>query len=361
VKTANRWLLFSATIAGLIGGPAPLGAQPAGGAPTATGGASIVTGGPNKPWNRGVSAERRRAARALFLEGNRLFRVPLFAKAAEKYVVALGQWKHPAFYFNLALAQLNLGNEVEAHDSLQHALAHGQEPLGAAQFREAQRQLRELKRQLGQIRVTCYTEGAEVTLDGVTLFIGPGSYQGWVKAKAHELTAKKAGYLSEARRVTVASGQLQDLELKLVTLTEATDTGRRWAAWRPWAVVAAGGAIAAAGGALHALASRNFNAHDDEFLQLPCVTEPDPTSPGCAPDRVPPDLNARLRLARRQQAIAVGGYIAGGSLIATGVVLLYLNRPRLTEQEATRSPAGRVAVAPAVSADLLGILVSVSH
>jgi tetratricopeptide (TPR) repeat protein len=402
VKTANRWLLPGATIAGLICSHAPLRAQPAGapdpaddrttqvggapaqagdtptpaggapiptgGAPivtgdmpTPTGGAPIATGEPDQPWNRGVSAESRWTARERFLEGNRLFRIPLFAKAAEQYAVALGQWKHPAFYFNLALAQLNLGKEVEAHESLQHALAYGEAPLGAEQFREAQKQLQEVERQLGQIRVTCQTPGAEVTLDGVTLFIGPGSYRGWVKAKAHELTAKQAGYLSEARRVTVSSGQLQDIELKLITLSEATDISRRWAAWKPWAVIAAGGAIAATGGALHALSARNFNDYDEEFLGLSCVTDPDPASPGCTKDEVPSDLNDQLILARREQAIAVGGYIVGGSLIAAGVVLLYMNQPRMAEQRVGSPSARSVAVVPTVSRDLLGILVNVSH
>jgi hypothetical protein len=57
----------------------------------------------------------------------------------------------------------------------------------------------------------------------------------------------------------------------------------------------------------------------------------------------------------------VGGYIVGGSLIATGVVLLYLNRPRLAEQGSPMSSGGSVDVVPAVSDDMFGVLVSVSH
>ena len=201
----------------------------------------------------------------------RVSRVPLFAQAAEKYTTALSQWKHPGFYFNLALAQLNLGQEIEARENLEKALQHGEEPLGAEEFKEAQKQLQEVERQLGRIHISCQTPGAEVTMDGVTLFTGPGSYQGWAKAKTHELTAKKQGYLSEARRVTVSFGQLQDIELKLVTLSEAEDTSRRWATWKPWSVVAAGSAVAAAGGVLHALAFRNFNAYDKSFSGLECA------------------------------------------------------------------------------------------
>lgn len=356
---ASRWSFLGVSIAIWIAGAPALRAQPSGEPAPASDEPIIVDDGPTRPWSRGVSLEDRSAARELFREGNRLMRTPLPARAAEQYNAALALWKHPVFYFNLAVAQIALGQEVEARENLERALAHGEEPYGPDKLREVQHQLREVTRQLGQLRVRCQVPGAEVTLDGATLFIGPGSYEGWAKAKPYALTAKKAGYLAEARRVTVSPGQVQDIELKPVTLSEATDTSRRWAAWKPWAVVAAGGLIAATGGAFHALAARSFNAYDEQFLRLECVTMPEP-APGCAKDRVPLDLSDRLKLARRQQAIAVGGYIAGGSLIAVGVALLYWNRPRLMEQEAARSSTGSVAVVPLVSTDMVGISVSVN-
>lgn len=363
MKTARRWSIFGVVVAGVLGGHAPLRAQPADApapAPVSRAPApadDAPTAADDAPWNEGVSLEERRAARELFLEGNRLFRVPLFARAAEQYAAALARWKHPAFYFNLALAQINLGRELEAHESLQHALRYGEAPLGAPQLREAQRQLQEIRRRIGQIRVTCETPGAEVALDGVTLFIGPGSYEGWVAAKAHELTAKKAGYLSEARRVTVAAGERQQIELRLITLIQATDRSRRWAAWKPWAVAAAGGAIAAAGGVMHVLSARSFDAYDARFAQLDCAAMLDPARPGCTEDEIGPARSALLERAERRQAMAIAGYVVGGSLLAAGVVLSYMNRPRATE----RAPEGRITVAPAVSADLVGVLVRVRH
>ncbi|TMQ23258.1 MAG: hypothetical protein E6J90_10935 [Deltaproteobacteria bacterium] len=108
---------------------------------------NVSVQGDDKPWNRGVPLATREGARVVFLEGNRLFKVPLFAQAAEQYLAALTKWKHPAFYFNLAIAQLNLGQDLEARDSLEHALQHGAEPLGALEFQEAQKQLKEVERQ----------------------------------------------------------------------------------------------------------------------------------------------------------------------------------------------------------------------
>ena len=45
--------------------------------------------GEDKPWNHGVPIATRQAARELFLEGNRLFYIPLYTRAAEKYLAAL--------------------------------------------------------------------------------------------------------------------------------------------------------------------------------------------------------------------------------------------------------------------------------
>ena len=113
MKTANIAIFIGAFAGCLIADLGSVNAQsPA---------ASIILEGDNAPWNRSVPVSDREAARDLFLEGNRLFKIPLFTKAAEKYVAAIEKWKHPAFYFNLALAQLNLGQEVEAHENLKQA------------------------------------------------------------------------------------------------------------------------------------------------------------------------------------------------------------------------------------------------
>jgi hypothetical protein len=78
----------------------------------------------------------------------------------------------------------------------------------------------------------------------------------------------------------------------------------------------------------------------------------------CQKGQVPAALSGQLSRARREQQIAVGGYIAGGALIATGIVLVIANRPHLLE----RAPGGgELAIVPAVSPDMVGLVVSVSR
>jgi hypothetical protein len=348
VKTINLSNCIAVIVCCLIASPTPAHAQ-----------AAITTaaaGSESDPWNRGVPVERREQARTLFLEGNRLFNVPLFSQAVEKYSEAITRWKHPAFYFNLAFAELNLGKDVEARDNLEQALKFGEKALGAERFHEAQKQLKDVEGHLGRLRISCPTGGAEVTLDGATLFVGPDNREVWVKAQAHEVTAKKRGYLSEAKRVAVSSGQIQALDFKLVTLSEAADTGRRWAIWKPWSVVAAGSAVALSSGVLHALSARDFSDYDKRFQQLPCAT-----TTGCGKTDIPVTLADQLSRANREQQLAVAGYVVGGATVVAGAILLYMNRPRLIEQQPAATATAGVVVAPLVSADSVGVLLSIQR
>jgi tetratricopeptide (TPR) repeat protein len=339
-------MIFGVIVCGLIATRTPLHAQVLD--------APNIAGSEDMPWNQGVTDDIRTAAREAFLEGNRLFKIPLFSRAVEKYNEALDKWKHPAFYFNLALAEINLGQYLEAREDLERAIKYGAEPLRADRFAEAKKQLVEVQRHLGRIRVSCPTQGAEITLDGVTLFTGPGNHEAWVTAHAHEVTGKKPEYATQARRVTVAPGALETVELPLRKLIE----DRPWAVWKPWAVVGAGVGLAAAGGVLHALSAHDFKTYDSGFVKLQCANL------GCtdqAIDKEDPHLRSRLSRARLEQKIAVAGYLAGGAAIAAGVALLYLNRPHLLEREDANPKAAGIAMVPVVSADMLGVLVTVSH
>ena len=346
MKTANVSIFVGVIVCGLIATRAPLHAQ-AMDAPN-------IAGSDDMPWNKGVNAETRTAAREIFLEGNRLFNIPLFSQAVEKYTEALEKWKHPAFYFNLAIAQINLSQYLEARESLEEALRYGPEPLRADRFQEAKKQLVEVERHLGRIRVSCPIPGAEVTLDGATLFTGPGSQEVWVKAQAHEVTAKRTEYATQAKRATVAAGTVATVDLPLRKIFE----DRPWAVWKPWAVVGFGVTVAAASGVLHAISAHDFNTYDSGFVKLSCAAM------GCTQPQIDmgdPRLPPRLNRARLEQKIAVGGYLAGGAAIAAGVALVYRNRPHLMEHDDTDSNTTGVAFVPVISADMVGALVTVSH
>lgn len=313
----------------------------------------------DKPWNRDVSPEDQDAAEALFAEGNRLFHIPLFRQAAEQYTAALRTWKHPGFFFNLALAQLNTGEDVAARENLERALQYGADPLGDdARFAEGRKQLAELERKLGRVQIDCATPGAVVTLDGVTVLTGKGRYQGWTLAKTHELSARSPNHLAESRQIIVRAGAVEQIDLKLVTLDQATDQRRRWAVWKPWAVLGAGAAIAAGGGVFHWMSVRNADRYEEEFHRLGCAS--DQMKPGCQGGEFPSAISDNLDRAQQQKTIALGSYVVGGAVVGAGLVLWYLNRPRLVETRMPTSSSRRVAIVPAMSTELVGVLVTVT-
>jgi hypothetical protein len=287
-----------------------------------------------KPWNRGIPAEQRQAAREIFLAGNKLFNEALFAKAAEKFKEALALLPHPFIYYNLAVAQINLGQHLEAYQSLQSALQYGAEHLGDTKHQQAQSYLAMLEKQLARIEVVCAQPGAQVTLDGRILFDGPGTHEELVYAGEHQLVATRPGRVPDTRRVVLAPGQRVRVELDPL-LPGGMRRERRWAEWKPWAVAGAGAALGLAGGALHWRSAHNFGAFGEELRTRGCATPSEDAGVfmGCPASAITGELDSMLDSARWQRRIAIGSYIAASATVTTGLVLVYLNRARLVSVE----------------------------
>ena len=81
MKTTKAATFVGVFVCGLISGRALLCAQPTR--------PPVIVEGDDKPWNRGVGLATRQTARDEFLEGNRLFNIPLYTRAAEKYLAAI--------------------------------------------------------------------------------------------------------------------------------------------------------------------------------------------------------------------------------------------------------------------------------
>src|SRR6188508_2423642 len=90
---------------------------------------SLQQGGDNRPWAAGISVERQKQALLLFREGNALLNQGLFARASDTYIKGLVSWPHPAIHYNLALAQMNLDQPIEAFENFQKAIVYGDAPL----------------------------------------------------------------------------------------------------------------------------------------------------------------------------------------------------------------------------------------
>lgn len=278
-----------------------------------------------RPWSEGVPLEKRQRAYELFMEGNSIIKEGFFGKAADKYKEAAALWDHPAFHYNLGIAQMNLDQLIDAYERFLAARKHGPRPITKEKFDQAQKYLDLLRKQLGEIEVICNEPGAEVAVDGKPLFAGPGRQRVMVRPGGHRAEATKRGYLPGIQQVVLNPG-----DSKRVTVTpqlpEHLATVRRWPQWIPWAVAGAGAVVLAGAGTLDHLSTNRFNEFDRGFDKL-CGG-----FLGCMDAEVPGDLHAKLGQGRSLQWGARVTYLAGGVTMITGTALLYLNRERIVRE-----------------------------
>ena len=275
-----------------------------------------------RPWAEGVPPEEQQAALDLFKAGNALLKDSLFAQAAVKYREALQHWDHPRIHYNLALSLMSMDEPIAIYQSLQKALDHGPDGLDEDKHKQAENYLKLYASQIARIEVRCEEPGAEVSVDGKRVFTGPGAYRGLVRIGEHRVVASKAGYLTASKSLVLVPNDEARVRLELIALDKMTESRRRWSQWKPWAVVGGGVAVAAAGGFLHWRSIGNYEGYDQGVK--------DKCDDGCEPGE--DDFEALQEIRDRadlQQQAAIGSYALGGAALATGVVLVYLNRLRV--------------------------------
>jgi tetratricopeptide (TPR) repeat protein len=304
----------------------------------------------DRPWAEGVPETTQAGAREVFAEANRMMKDGLFARAAAAYKETLALWEHAAAYYNLGLAQVSLDQPIEAYESFDKAMRFGPVPLqGQEKYEQAQRYREMLEKQLARIEIVCEEEGAAVTLNGRHVFTGPGRHEGMVRPGGHQIVASKVGRIPATEQAVLSPGEQRRYDL-ILAVPESVETERRWAAWKPWAVVGAG--VVVMGGAAHFdnYSSENFDRFDSEFDTL-CRN-------GCTEAEVPQALQDSLARADREQRLAQVSYAIGGAALITGVALVYLNRERLVRRGGSvdRGHTARVSPLPAFEPALRPVL-----
>jgi hypothetical protein len=289
------------------------------------------------PWSVGVSDEQRARAEALLASGNERFLSQAYAEALEHYRAALHEWDHPAIRFNMARALIHLGRAVEAYENLRLAVAHGAAPLTEQVHAEALSYLKLLEAQIATIVVACTEPGARVTLDGQLLLTCPGQATRRLLPGPHQLVAARPGFLTSTRDAVVMGGQTEQVTVSLIRLEDAAVVTRRWAPWKPWAVLSGGVALVGVGALFERAAREDRDAYNEQ-LDAMCV----PTS--CDPDGLGRPIRDLRDGARWNRRYAIGGLVVGGGAIAAGIVGLVLNRSR-TELPADAGAAG-LAIVP---------------
>jgi hypothetical protein len=301
-----------------------------------------------RPWAVGVSDADQQEALKDFGEGNALIHDALFVKAAEKYREALVHWKHPAIYYNLALALVNLDKPVEMYEALEKAMAYGVAPLDEDKFNRAKGYKILVEGQLARVELTCDQPGAKVYLDGQELFTAPGQYQGLVVTGEHTVIAKGEGFSPTQIGQKLGAHETMRLNLKLFTDEELTREKHAMPTWIPYVVAGGGLVILGLGGLEQQQANSKMKTYD---AQIATCAQTDP-SHGCSMASSPTFAKQKSD-AESAQTYAIIGYSVGGLAIATGIVLYIINRPESYRIDpfAEKDKAGEVSITPVLGPD----------
>ena len=302
-----RWILVVVAIA------ARVSAQPLVGQPTSD---QDV-----KPWAVGVVQAEQAAALQLYGEGNAEFQAEHFDAALTKYSEALKHWDHPAIHFNMTVCLINLDRPLEAKDHLEKALRFGEEPLGHAMYSQGLTYRHSLDGQIARVKIVCAEPGTVVSLDGASLFTGPGETDRFLMPGRHQIVATKVGYLTVAETLELQPARLTKYDVHLIALKSAAKLTQRWATWKPWTVVAVGAGVAGLGGISHAVANHDFNTYDSN-IEMRC-----PHGCNAAMATQLTDLDSIKHHGYIAQDIAFSLYGVGAAIVITGVIGLVLNRP----------------------------------
>ncbi len=227
----------------------------------------------------------------------------------------------------MALVYQQQGKYVEAIDAYERLLAEFGATLTDGQMTTVRRRLGELEKRVGVVVVKIAQDGAHVAIDGREIGRGPAEVRVRLLPGPHTLVATLDGHQTLTRRLEVEAAkplplavQLEIEKVKVVVEQQAVRYERPYPTWVPWTTVGGGVALALVGGALHYSAAQDF----DEFDALVEAA----VSSGHEAATV--DQSAR-ESGELKQIAAISLYAVGGAAIATGVVLLFFNRPQPVE------------------------------
>ena len=299
--------------------------------------------GPAKPWEKGLTPERRKRAQALLNQGSGFFGKGQYAQALVWFNKAIKEWDHPAIRFNIGVCLVHLTQPVAAYKNMLRALKYGKAPFkNLDHFRQAQGYLKLLEGQLGRLRVMCKEPGAKVTLDGVELFTAPGETTRVLRPGKHHIVASKKKFITTTKSIILLPGKVMKVRLKLLSLKAGVKMKRRWKRWIPWTVLAAGAAGALLGLPLYFLASKDYSKFDQQVEAI-CGDLP---LGGCSSAELPQATRDYETRGNAKYYSSLIFFSVGGAVAAAAVVLVILNPRRAVRPKETPTPKPSMTVVP---------------
>ena len=161
-----------------------------------------------------VSPKDKAAARTLLREGTRLFSKGKHQDALDRFNRAYALYPSPKLLYNIAQANRELGHPVEALSAFEGFLAQVDKPP-ARLAADVRRSVAELQAQLAEVQIRVDVTGAELSLDGKPLGLAPLPDSVWVTPGAHEIAARKDGFLPARKAIEARAGGAEQVAITL--------------------------------------------------------------------------------------------------------------------------------------------------
>ncbi len=285
---------------------------------------------PTMAWAQPSQADKT-TARALAMDAQKALEAGDFDIAADKFKRADDLYHAPTLSLGLARAYVGLEKYVEAMETynrlIREPLASGASDTFKKAVEDAKTEIEGLDAKIAWATIVV-TGPAEptVTLDGEPLAVASLGVKRALNPGDHELVAEGAGYRQGSKSFSIATGETSEISLELDADPDAPAAGGDDIAEEGsilpilgWTAIAVGGAGLILGAVTGGLA---LGKHGD-------LTD------ACDDDSVcDPALQSDLDSFHTLGTISTIGFIAGGVLAATGVVLL-IAAPSSDGDEAT--------------------------
>lgn len=290
------------------------------------------------PCARDASSEQPDKAQAVLRQAFELHKQLQFEESGEKYQEALQFSRDPRIHLQAGIVFLSALRLLDAFKHLDIALRCGRRLMSEEEYLDAQQMMKRVRKRLGQIEVHNGEAGADVRFNDVHWFSEAGPRTRMVVAGEYLVTVKKPGFVTVLAPVNIQSGKRAIVKPNLLTVGQATIVTRPFKRWQPWTLLGVGAFLSLVGGGLEWHASRSFDAYERD-LRDACM-------PRCPID-IQTSLQRRFDTATWENRLAVGSLIVGGTAMAVGLTLAFLNRPR----SRLRDTAGKanVKIVPMVS------------
>lgn len=202
-------------------------------------------------------------AKSRYSQGLKLYDDGAFEAARVQFERAYELAPSYKILYNIGLVYKQLNDFVGALKALQGYLAEGQTEVPEARRAEVTKLIEELKGIVASAVVTVNEPGAEVAIDDLPVGKSPLSDPVLLNPGKRKISVKMEGRLPDAKVITVASGDVAKVELKLVEPPKTTviKSGTNLAPIIAWSVT---GALAVGAGITGYLTTRAQKGLDDE-------------------------------------------------------------------------------------------------